>query len=115
MLASTAPIAYLFINTPLELYIVQFMLGIFTAFTYPTYMAIFTRHIDKNKEGTEWGVYFTLTDLFSAVLGALGGYSASVKGFVPLIIGVSVMGFVGSALLFPIKPYIKMKLQQSKG
>jgi MFS family permease len=113
VLASVAPIAYLLINTPLELYIVQFMLGCFTAFTYPTYMAIFTRHIDKDKEGTEWGVYFTLTDLLSAVFGALGGYIASEKGFAPLIIGVSVMGLFGSLLLFPIRPYIRMKLKKS--
>jgi hypothetical protein len=54
---------YLIVDTPLELYFVQFLSGIFTALTFPTYMAIFTRHIDKEKEGTEWGVYFTLLTL----------------------------------------------------
>ena len=54
ILIAFIPLLYLVINTPLQLYIVQFVLGFFTAFTFPTYMAIFTRHIDKEKEGTEW-------------------------------------------------------------
>lgn len=101
------PLLYLIIDTPLELYLVQFVLGLFTAFTFPTYMAIFTRHIDKEKEGTEWGVYFTLTDLTSAALAALGGYVAASEGFPVLIIAVVVVSLIGSFLLWPIKPYIK--------
>ncbi len=102
------PLLYLIIETPLQLYIVQFLLGLFTAFTFPTYMAIFTKHIDKGKEGTEWGVYFTLTDLTSAALAAVGGYIAAAEGFPVLIITVVVISVFGSLLLWPIKPYIKM-------
>jgi len=103
------PLLYLVISTPLQLYIVQFILGLFTAFTFPTYMAIFTRHVDKEREEIEWGVYFTLTDLTSAVFAALGGYVANNQGFRVLIITVVIISFFGSLLLWPIKPYIKMK------
>lgn len=104
------PLLYLIITTPFQLYIVQFILGLFTAFTFPTYMAIFTRHIDKEKEGTEWGIYFTLTDLTSAALAAVGGYIATTQGFPVLIIAVVVVSFIGAMLLWPIKPYIKASL-----
>ncbi|MFA5359250.1 MAG: MFS transporter [Patescibacteria group bacterium] len=107
VLIAFVPLLYLVISTPLELYIVQFVLGAFTAFTFPTYMAIFTRHIDREKEGTEWGVYFTLTDLTSAALAALGGYIAVSSGFQALIITVVILSFGGALLLWPIKPYIK--------
>lgn len=108
ILIALIPLLYLVIDTPLQLYFVQFILGIFTAFTFPTYMAIFTRHIDRAKEGMEWGIYFTLTDLTSAALAALGGYLASSYGF-PILIGAVVcMSVVGSLLLLPIKPYIKV-------
>lgn len=102
------PLLYLVINTPLQLYITQFILGLFTAFTFPTYMAIFTRHIDKEKEGTEWGIYFTLTDLTSAMLAIVGGYVATIQGFPVLIIVVVVASFIGAMLLLPIKPYLKI-------
>lgn len=106
-LIAIIPLLYLVINTPLQLYFVQFILGLFTAFTFPTYMAIFTRHIDKEKEGTAWGVYFTLTDLTSAALAIVGGYLATTQGFPTLIVAVVIVSLMGSLLLWPIKPYIK--------
>lgn len=107
ILIAFIPLLYLYVETPFHLYLVQFVLGFFTAFTFPTYMAIFTRHIDKSKEGTEWGLYFTLTDLFGAALAAVGGYIAYMEGFPSLIITVVVLSFIGALLLWPIKPYIK--------
>jgi MFS family permease len=103
------PLFYLFIHTPLQLYLVQFLSGLFTAFTFPTYMAIFTRHIDKKKEGTEWGIYFTLTDLVGAAFAALGGYIAVLEGFHTLIIAVVSVAFVANFFLLPIRPYLKWK------
>jgi DHA1 family multidrug resistance protein-like MFS transporter len=108
-LAALVPLAYLFIDTPMQLYIVQFFLGLFVAFTFPTYMAMFTRHIDKKKEGTEWGIYFTLVDLTSAAFAAVGGYMAAAEGFNTLIIVVVVLSLFGSLLLYPIRPYLKLK------
>ncbi|MFA5749746.1 MAG: MFS transporter [Candidatus Shapirobacteria bacterium] len=114
VLFSLIPILYLFIKTPLQLYIVQFILGFFTAFTYPAFMAIFTRHIDKNKEGTEWGIYFTLTDLTSAALAIIGGYVAVSSGFNVLIVIVAMTSLIGALLLLPIKPYIKLSYKDKK-
>jgi len=107
VLISLIPLLYLVIDTPLELYLVQFLLGLCTAFTFPTYMAIFTRHIDRQKEGTEWGIYFTLTDMTSALLAAVGGYVAVASGFPSLILLVVIVSLIGALLLWPIKPYIQ--------
>lgn len=100
------PLAYLFISTPLELYIVQFIQGMLTASTYPAFMGLFTRHIDKNKEGTEWGIYFTLTDISGAALAIIGGYVAVYSGFPILITAVVIIAVLGALMLWPIKPYI---------
>lgn len=70
-------------------------------------MAIFSRHIDKNREGTEWGVYFTLTDVSSALFAIIGGQLAATVGFRTLIIAVVVLSLLGALLLWPIKPYLK--------
>jgi len=101
------PLTYLIIHSPLQLYVVQFIFGLLTAFTFPTYMALFTRHIDKEKEGTEWGIYFTLTDLVGAAFAIIGGYVAITEGFKTLIIIVVILSLIGALLLLPIKPYIK--------
>lgn len=109
LIGAILPLLYLVIDTPLELYIVQFIYGAVIAATFPSYMAIYTRHIDKTREGTEWGVYFTLTDFASAVTASIGGILADTMGFETLIIILCIVGALGALMLYPIKPYIKLK------
>ena len=101
ILMSAVPLLFIVIRTPGQLYLAEFVNGLITAFTFPAYMAIFTRHIDKDREGTEWGVYFTLTDMSSAAAGAIGGTLALYVGFhwvFVLVAGLSLIG--GLALIF---------------
>lgn len=108
MMALT-PLAYIIISAAWQLYVIQFFLGIFAALTFPSYMAIFTRHIDVHKEGTEWGVYFTLTDLSSAALAAVGGYIATSIGF-PFLISLMVsLSIIGVLFLWPLRPYMRKR------
>lgn len=107
VLIAFVPLLYLVIHTPFQLYLVQFCLGLFTSFTFPTYMALFSRHLDKAKEGTEWGIYFTLIDIMGASFAAIGGYIATNQGFHILIGMVVAIAFMGSLLLWPIRRYIR--------
>jgi MFS family permease len=107
ILMGFVPLLYLVIDTPFQLYIVQFILGFLTAFTYPAYMALFTRHTDKGKEGTEWGIYFTLTDVVGAALAMVGGYLAVSVGFSILIVSVTVVSVMGALMLWFIRPYMR--------
>jgi len=53
-LVSIVPFIYLFVTTPWHLYLAQIVLGIGGALANPGWYAIFTRHIDRGREGTEW-------------------------------------------------------------
>ena len=105
---SFVPLFYLFISTPMELYFVQFFYGLASAFTYPAWLAIFTRHIDREHEGVEWGVYQTLVDLGGAASASLGGFLAYQFGFNLLFVLVSFISFIGSFFLLGI--YRKMRV-----
>lgn len=107
ILMTLTPLLYLTISQTWQLYLVQFTLGMFAAMTFPSFMAILTRHIDAKREGTEWGVYYTLVDLAGAGLATIGGYIAYTLGFQYLIITVSGLGVIGALALYAIKPYIK--------
>lgn len=110
MLFSIVPLFYLFISTPIQLYLVQIFYGLATAATLPTWLAIFTRHIDKGREGVEWGVYKTLTDLTAAATAFIGGFIASRFSFAPLFLIVSVTSFIGSMfLLWVYRKIIRQK------
>jgi MFS family permease len=114
LLSALVPLAYLFIHTPLELYLVEFLLGLAAAMAFPSFMAIFTRHIGREREGVEWGIYFTLVDLGSAVAAAVGGLLAIVLGFHVLIMGLTIVGLIGVFLLFPVRKHLRMPDEKIK-
>ena len=107
LVTACIPLLYLVIGSPGELYLVQLIYGIATAATFPSYMAIYTRHIDKQKEGSEWGMYYMMTDFTAAVTASLGGYLAQSIGFQPLIVIVVVMSVLGISILIPLRPYMQ--------
>ncbi|MFH1088889.1 MAG: MFS transporter [Candidatus Uhrbacteria bacterium] len=114
LVSSILPLFYLIMHTPLELYIIQFLIGLSYAFVFPSYMAIFTRHIDRDKEGLEWGAYFTLVDLGSAVAAAVGGVLAVTIGFNWVIVFMTALSLLGTLLLFPIKSCMRMPEPKTK-
>lgn len=100
---------YLVIDSPMELYAVQIVMGVITGITYPSYMAIFGRHIDSSHENMEWGIRFTLTDISAALGAMIGGFLAYNYGFSLLIVATSVAGFVGALSLAPIKKFMRKR------
>ncbi len=94
-LVSVVPFAYLFVTLPIHLYLAQVVLGIGGALTNPGWFAIFTRHIDKGKEGTEWTLENVGIGLVSAGAAALGGIMAERFGFHNLFLVVGILSLVG--------------------
>lgn len=99
---SLVPLLYLFAKIPIHIYFIQFLYGLSQACTFPSWMAIFTRHVDPKREGIEWGIYFTLIDLSGAGAAAIGGVIANNLGFSPLFVLISFLSFIGSAWLLLI-------------
>jgi DHA1 family quinolone resistance protein-like MFS transporter len=99
LLLAAVPILYIFCKNSIQLYIIQFIYGLVGAATFPTWLAIFTRHIDRNREGLEWGIYQTLSGVSAAVFSALGGFVAFKYGFTSLFATVSVFCFIGGLFL----------------
>ena len=94
-LISIVPFAYFFVSTPLHLYLAQVVLGIGGALANPGWFAIFTRHIDKNKEGTEWTLENVGVGLAAAGTAAIGGLLAQRFGFHNLFLIVGVLSLLG--------------------
>ena len=94
-LISIVPFVYFFITTPLHLYLAQVVLGIGGALANPGWYAIFTRHIDKNKEGTEWTLENIGVGLAAAGAAAIGGILAQHFGFQNLFLIVGIISLLG--------------------
>lgn len=94
-LVSIVPFIYMFVTTPLQLYLAQVILGIGGSFTNPGWYAIFTRHIDKEKEGTSWTFENIGVGLAAAATAALGGIFADQFGFHNLFLVVGILSLIG--------------------
>jgi len=81
MLISLSAFLYMFATTKADVYGIQVLYGIGGALSYSTWLAIFTRHMDKNREGLEWSLYYTSVDVGSALTAGLGGLLAASFGY----------------------------------
>lgn len=101
MLASVVPLSYLFITTPLELYIAQFVLGAAIGASYPASLALLTRHIEPGREATTWSLYYTSVEIIAGLTAIVGGILATVAGFQSVIVGVVILSVIGTLLYIP--------------
>jgi MFS family permease len=107
LLIAIAPFLFIWASVPWHVYAIQVVHGIGGALSYPTYLAIFTRHIDKHEEGLEWSIYYTTTDLGAALTAGLGGYLVSLVGYDLVFYAVGVASVVGTLFLLGVKKYLK--------
>jgi DHA1 family quinolone resistance protein-like MFS transporter len=98
---------YVFISLPWQVIAVQVLYGIGGALSYPSWLAIFTRHVDKGEEGFEWSLYFTTTDLGAALTAGLGGLMAATFGYKFLFVIVGILSFFGTVFLAGVTRELK--------
>lgn len=102
-LAALVPFGFIFASVPWHIYLLQAVYGIGMAMAFAGWTPIFTRHIDKGKESTEWGLSGTSLGLGTGVAGAVGGWAVTQFGFTPVFLAVGILGLAGVALLFGLK------------
>jgi hypothetical protein len=106
-LISVTPFLFIWASLPIHVYIIQAIHGIGAAFSFPTWLAIFTRHIDKHEEGLEWSIYYTTTDLGAAITAGAGGYLVSLLGYDLVFYFVGVLSIVGTLFLFGVRNHLR--------
>jgi len=103
LLVSFVVFGYIFSKYTWHIYSLQALYGIAMAMNVPSYTAIFTRHIDQDKEAFDWSVRSCLTGIGAGLAGALGGIVANYFGFNILFMGIGTLIFFSSFLPFLIK------------
>ncbi len=102
---------YYFASNIAHIYTLQFCIGIADAMVIPPFYAIFTRHIDKGKEGFEWSLFSSFSVGAGSALGAIGGGAlATIVGFRAVFPIVGMFTFVATIMLMFLKPYIRPKV-----
>ena len=99
ILSSLVPFGYLMAKYPSHIYLLQILQAFGMAMALSGWTAIFSRHLDKGKEATEWGIDATSVGLGIGISGALGGLIANSFGFKIIFLLVGVLGFSAAILL----------------
>lgn len=89
-------ISFAFISSIGALFIIQILLGVSFGIVTPAKMSLFSEHIDKGKESSEWGLYDVVTLSGMACTAALGGFVAKEYGFPILFVTTGIMMLLGA-------------------
>ena len=109
-LVALVPFLYLFAQKPIHLYIINGIYGLGAAFAIPPWNAIFTRHIDKMHESTDWAVESVSIGIGAASAAALGGIIAEKFGFEMVFIVAGLVAMAGAVTLIRIYSGLRIKV-----
>lgn len=101
---SVSYLGFAFANTILTLFLFYGVTGVGLGIASPAKNSLFSTHLDKNKEPTEWGIYDAVTFFSMALAGVLGGFIASAYGFPFLFLLASIVNLIG---IIPYLLYIR--------
>ncbi len=99
-LAALVPFIYIFARDINAIYFAQFVHGLGSGLAYPTWLGLWSKKLDKNRESSEWSLYSTATGLGTAATAAIGAAVAEIAGFVITFLLVGIMSIVGCGILF---------------
>ena len=108
-ITSIVPIGYLFSTEPSNIYFWQVIHAIGMSMSLPSWLAIFTRHVDKGKEGFEWSLETTSIGLGAGIAGGIGGVLVGYLGFTTIFVCASIFNFVAAVCLLFIKNDVFIK------
>lgn len=97
-----------------EVLFLQIISGIGFAVASPAKYALFSEHLDKGKESSEWGIYDAITLGGMALTAGIGGYVAQEYGFNLLFVISGALVLVG-AVPFIFFVFAHKKKDQRKG
>ncbi len=110
-IAGVLPFFFILSKLPIHIYFIQLFHGFGMALSLSGWTAIFTRHIDKGKEATQWGMDATAVSVGSGLAAFLGGFLVDKFGFNFTFLLSGIFGTIGALLLLVIKKEIKNALE----
>lgn len=100
-------ILMIFVESVWQLYVLQAVIGMGVALSYPGWSALFTSHIDKRIKAFEWSLEDTVLGIGTALTAALGGFLVKEWGYDVIFIIVGSFQMIGGFLLLLLEGKVK--------
>jgi predicted MFS family arabinose efflux permease len=110
-IAALIPFGYVYISQPWHLYLLEAVHAVAMAMSLSGWAAIYSRHLDKGKEATEFGLDATAVGLGTGISGALGGMALSYFSFQQVFIATGFLGILGALLLLLLREGIETSIR----
>ena len=108
---SFVPFIYMFATKISHIYTAQIIQGIGAGLMYPTWLGLWSTHLDKKHESFEWSLYSTCTGLGVATTAAVGAAIASKFGYQYSFALTGFLALLGALVLFGLE---RKKERESK-
>jgi len=115
LLTAFIPIGYFYSSHAWHIYALQAILGMSLAMSTAGWTTIFSRHLDKGKESTEWGIdAVAAAGIGPGIAAAVGGVAVTYFSFKAVFLASSIIGLIGASILLAVKAEcIKSKMKKS--
>ncbi len=89
-------LSFSFTTSLISVFVIQVLMGIGFGIVSPAKLALFSEHLDKGKESTEWGLYDAVTLTGMALTATLGAFIAQKYGFNVLFVVSAIIIWLGA-------------------
>ncbi|MBU1203703.1 MAG: MFS transporter [Nanoarchaeota archaeon] len=97
------PFVYIFSKTITHVYLAQILYGIGAGLAYPTWLGLWSTHLDRKHESFEWSLYSTSVGIGTAITAIVGAAIANYVGF-NLTFGIAgIVSLGGLFILFKLE------------
>jgi DHA1 family quinolone resistance protein-like MFS transporter len=114
VLIALVPFLYIFAYDVSIIYISQVIYGIGAGLAFPTWLAVWSAHLDKKHESFEWSLYSTLASLGAALTAMVGAGIAQFIGFTFTFALVGLLSLIGLAILFKLDEEQTARIAEQK-
>lgn len=94
---------YFWVNSIIFLFIVQAIIGLGEAIYAPAFDAVYSKHIDGNKSGTQWGAWESMNYFTTATGAIVGGGLVTLFGFQTLFVIMAMLCFCSALYIYQLK------------
>jgi MFS family permease len=112
-LIALVPFVYIFAENIYYIWGAQVLRGIAAGLAYPSWLSLFSTHLDRKHEGFEWSLYSTSVCLGTASAAGIGATIAMYLGFQLTFSLVGVMALIGAVILIGLEKRNRNKTKYS--